>query len=174
MGEFPAQPDEFAPTIASARREDDLAPELGTPARRGGRAWWRNLKGPIAVLLADLEAASPLVRRRAVEAMVRLGDRRAVPALTLAVRDPSWEVRRACVRALGRLGGDGAARALRIAVRDGHTAVRLTAAEALAGLPDAAAVPLVEELAKHMAAYGTPFEQARVNAALATLRGAPA
>lgn len=174
MGEPPAHPEELAPTLAAARPDDDLAPELGTPAGRGGRAWWRSLKGPIAVLLVDLEATSPLVRRRAIEALVRLGDRRAVPALTLTVRDPAWEVRRACVRALGRLGGDGAARALRIAVRDGHPAVRLAAAEALAGLRDAGALPLLEELARHMEAYGTPFEQARVNAALETLRGAPA
>jgi hypothetical protein len=160
---------DLAPAIAEAP-DDGLAPALGTPPGRGGRAWWRSLKGPIAVLIADLEATSPLVRRRAAEALVRLGDRRAVPALALAARDPAVEVRRACVRALGRLGGDGAAVALRRSMRDAHPAVRLAAAEGLAGLGDAAALPLLEELARHLAAYGSAHERERAAAAIARLR----
>ena len=170
MSEPSEQPDALAPALPGGGPEGDLAPALGTPARRAGRAWWRSMKGPIAVLLADLEAASPLVRRRAVEALVRLGDRRAVPALALTLRDPAWEVRRACARTLGRLGGDGATLALRGAMRDGHPLVRLTAAEALAALQDRGALPLLEELAAHLARYGTPFEQARAEASLLALR----
>lgn len=163
------EPDDLAPALAG-REEADLAPALGTPAGSLGRAWWRNLKGPIAVLLADLEAASPLVRRRAVEALVRLGDRRAVPALGLLGRDPAWEVRRAAARALGRLGGDGAVTALRAAMGDGHPMVRLAAAEALAGLRDGAALPLLEAFAAHLAQFGTKYEQGRLEAAIAALR----
>lgn len=164
--------EDLSPSLAGSGPDEDFSPTLGTPApaRRGGRAWWRNLKGPIAVLLADLEAPSPLVRRRAAEALVRLRDRRAVPALAQAVRDKSWEVRRACALALGRLGGDGAAAALRIAARDGHAQVRLTAAEALAALGDVGAVPLLEEVVRHMGAFGTKHEQERAESALAALR----
>ena len=172
----PAGGEGLAPALARPSAHDALAPELGTPAgggRGGGRAWWRSLKGPIAVLLRDLEAQNPLVRRRAAEALVRLGDRRAVSALAHALRDPAPDVRMACARALGRMGDAAARGALRPLMRDARPAVRVAAAEALAALHDVEALPLVEALVAHFEAFGTPHEAARVAAIAARLRGEP-
>ncbi|MDB5101562.1 MAG: lyase domain protein repeat-containing protein, partial [Cyanobacteria bacterium RYN_339] len=132
--------------------------------------WWRNLKGPIAVLLADLSVQSPRVRRRAAEALARLGDRRAVPALAQGLRDADWEVRLACIQALDRLGGDGVAEPLARATREGNARVRLAAADALAQHGDARGVAALEALAGYLEATGLETDRARVLAALTALK----
>jgi HEAT repeat protein len=145
-----------------------LAPELGTRPQRdaGRRPWWRSLKGPIAVLLTDLGDPTPMVRRRAAEALARLGDRRAVSALALGVRDPAWEVRRACVKALDRLGGDGVLKTLHRAGRDGHAVVRLTAAEAIGRHGDATSLPVLRAMLEYAEKYGTAGDRVAIAAAL--------
>lgn len=158
--------DDLAPSLSGDG--PDLAPSLGAPPP-AGRAWWHSLKGPISVLLADLERGTPTVRRRAAEALVRMGDRRAVAALAERCRDEHPEVRLACVKALSRLGGDGALPALHRACRDGHAPVRLAAAEGLARLGDASSVAVLEALLAHARDYGLPPDVALIERALADL-----
>lgn len=147
-----------------------LAPEMGSRPQAGSkRAWWHSLKGPIAVLLGDLSHATPMVRRRAAEALARLGDRRATSALAACARDPHWEVRRACVTALDRLGGDNVLKALHRAARDGHVLVRLAAAEAIAHHGDASSLPVLEAMREYAERYGNASDQVAIGAALARL-----
>lgn len=144
-----------------------LAPELGSRLQAGSnRPWWRSLKGPIAVLLTDLADPTPMVRRRAAEALARLGDRRAVSALAICARDPAWEVRKACVKALDRLGGDGILKALHRAGRDGHAVVRLAAAEAIARHGDASSLPVLKAMLDYADRYGTPGDRLAIAEAL--------
>lgn len=162
-------PDDLAPSLG-ALGEPSLAPELGSRKSQAHRPWWRNLKGPIGVLLADLASPNALVRRRAAEALVRLGDRRALSALAAGAGDPAWEVRLACLRALDRFGGDEAVLAFHRACRDGHAAVRLEAARALARHGTAASVGVLEQLLSYVTAYGLPRDRAVVESALAELK----
>jgi HEAT repeat protein len=157
--------DDLSPTLGDGS-DRGLAPAMGGDARVDKRAWWRSLKGPIAVLLADLEADNPLVRRRAVEALARLGDRRAVPALARQLRDRDWKVRLACVQALGRLRGDGVISPLARATRDGHPRVRLGAAEILAVQGDPRGIAALDALLAYLDACGQSAEHAKVKALL--------
>ena len=143
-----------------------LSPELGTRPVVEKRPWWRNLKGPIATLLADLNDPKPMVRRRAAEALARLGDKRAASALAACARDSSWEVRRACINALDRLGGDAVLKPLHRAGRDGHPVVRLAAAEAIARHGNASSLPVLEAMLEHAERYGTSGDRAAIAAAL--------
>ncbi|MFN3431638.1 MAG: HEAT repeat domain-containing protein [Candidatus Sericytochromatia bacterium] len=145
-----------------------LSPELGSrPLAGPNRPWWRSLKGPIAVLLTDLADPTPMVRRRAAEALARLGDRRAASALAICARDPAWEVRKACVKALDRLGGDGALKALHRAGRDGHAVVRLAAAEAIGRHGDASSLPVLKAMLDYAERYGTAADRVAIAEALA-------
>jgi ParB family chromosome partitioning protein len=162
--------DDFSPSLPG--KDESLAPVLGTAPTRGQgkRPWWLNLKGPIAVLLADLTAQSPRVRRRAAEALARRGDRRAVAALAQGLRDADWEVRLACIQALARLGGDGVAEPLARATREGNARVRIAAAEALAQHGDTRGLAALEALAGYLEAAGLEADRAKVLVALATLK----
>lgn len=145
-----------------------LAPELGSRPQRetGRRPWWRSLKGPIAVLLTDLNDPTPMVRRRAAEALARLGDRRAISALVIGARDKRWEVRQACVKALDRLGGDGVLAALHRASKDGHAVVRLAAAEAIGRHGNGTSVPVLRGMLDYAEKYGTPGDRLVIAEAL--------
>lgn len=160
--------DDLSPALPG--HDESLSPVLGTARTTERRPWWRNLKGPIAVLLTDFGDPSPRVRRRAAEALARLGDRRAVPALALGLKDPDWQVRLACIQALARLGGDGVAEPLARATREGNARVRLAAAEGLAQHGDARGLAALEALAAYLEAAGLESDRARVLAALATLK----
>jgi HEAT repeat protein len=148
-----------------------FSPELGTRPVAEKRPWWRSLKGPIAVLLSDLSDPKPMVRRRAAEALARLGDRRAVSALAACARDPHWEVRRACVKALDRLGGDAVLKPLHRAARDGHPLVRLAAAEAIARHGDASSVEVLSAMGEYAERYGSPGDKTALAAAIRQLEG---
>jgi HEAT repeat protein len=146
-----------------------MAPELGSRSRAEPRPWWRNLRGPIAILLKDLQDPKPMVRRRAAEALARMGDRRAVAALCFCAKDSAWEVRRACVGALDRLGGDAVLKALHRAGRDGHPVVRLAAAEAIGRHGDAGSVAVLAAMREYTERYGTARDLAVVDEAIARL-----
>lgn len=161
------EPSGDAPALGGGD-DGGLAPALGSKAPRGKRAWWNNLKGPIAVLLADFADPHPRVRRRAVEALGRLGDRRATSALTQGLRDPAWEVRLACLHALVKLGAGTAP--LARATRDGHPPVRRAAAEALAAHGDARDVPALEAMVAYLAATAQDADRQHAEAALAALQ----
>lgn len=161
-------PDDLAPSLGAS--EGSLAPALGSRPPAGVRPWWRSLKGPIGTLIADLEHASAIERRRAAQALVRLGDRRAVPALAVAARDPAFEVRKAAIAALAALGGDGVREPLHRACQDGHPAVRLEAAAGLVAHGDRSSVVVLEALAEHARRFGLPADLVRVEAAIAGLR----
>jgi HEAT repeat protein len=164
--------DELSPAMAGRDELADcsLSPTLGTAAITRRRPWWNNLKGPIAVLLPDLTDASPRLRRRAAEALARLGDRRAAPALALGLRDRTWEVRLACLEALLHLRADGLGEVLARGTLDGHPRVRLAAADALLVLGDARGIAPLEALEKYLSASGQETDRRRVLATLDALR----
>lgn len=163
------EPDDLSPALGGAGADGGLAPELGSTGSKP-RPWWRSLKGPIAVLLAGLESKTPTERRRAAEALARLGDRRAIPALSERVReDARWEVRKACVEALLALGGE-VQPGLHRALRDGHPAVRIAAAEGLAVHGSRASLQPMDDLLAYLQRFASASDVARVAAAIATLR----
>ncbi len=71
------------------------------------------------------------VRQAVAEALGRIGDAAAVPALTKALDDQLPAVRGAAVEALGQIGDAAAVPALTKALDDQQPAVRETAAKAL-------------------------------------------
>ena len=164
--------DDFSPALSGPEGLPDysLAPVLGSPAARGRRPWWNNLKGPIAVLLADLGATTPRVRRRAAEALARLGDRRAAPALAQGMRDRAWEVRLACLEALLQLSTDGLAAVLARATRDGNPRIRMAAAAALPNFGDAHGLQALEALEAYLDACGQEADCLSVSLRLSELR----
>lgn len=86
-------------------------------------------------------------RASAVEALGRLGDRRAVKFLTELLQDRAPRVRIAAAEALGRIGDTSAAAALVDATKDDEGRMRITAAEALPALDaDLAIQPLIDLL----------------------------
>ena len=95
-------------------------------------------------LLKDEDAE---VRRRAAEALGKIGDRRAVELLIEALRDGNPMVRIAAAEALGKIGDKRAVEPLIEALKDENAGVREAAAWALGEIGDKRAVePLIEAL----------------------------
>lgn len=113
-----------APAVADPRGRD-IPFDTSTPLRLGG-------------LLADRR---PVVRDRAIDALVRRGEA-AVPTLADARRLASdLEVRAAAVFALHRIGSTAARAAVRAALVDRELDVRVAAARAVGLARDASALP---------------------------------
>jgi HEAT repeat protein len=103
-------------------------------------------KPAVKPLIADLSADDPLVRRQAVDALGRIGDRRAVVPLIETLRDGDSLVRGHAVEALGRLKDPRAVAPLIVILRSKEQPphVRMSAAEALGTIGDPSAVePLI-------------------------------
>jgi putative membrane-bound dehydrogenase-like protein len=118
-----------APRAIDARGQEIPFDTL-TPARLGG-------------LLAD---PRPVVRDRAIESLVRLGEA-AVPTLASTRRLGSdVETRAAAVFALHRIGSATSREAVRTALADRHAVVRVAAARSVGLARDAAALPTLLKL----------------------------
>ena len=88
------------PLLAMLRDSDVVCAAGG---RRGAGVGWVTY-GPWSRCWRRCATATWYVRRAAVEALVRLGDVRAVEPLLAMLRDSDGDVRLAAVEALGRLG----------------------------------------------------------------------
>ena len=86
--------------------------------------------------LCDLldQATDAAILKQAATGLGRLGDQRAVPALTRLLQDTSraYVARCAAAEALGQIGGAEAERALQAALGDPLSSIRVTAHQALA------------------------------------------
>ena len=92
-------------------------------------------------LMARLEDVNESVRWSAAEALGRLGDGQAVPALMARLEDEDESDRRSAAEALGWLGDGQAVPALMARLEDEDESDRRSAAEALGWLGDGQAVP---------------------------------
>lgn len=133
-------------TEEALRRLDHRDPKLRVEAVAALAAGGDD--GAVEPLIRSLEQdGTAQVRAAAADALGRLGDRRAVPALLAAVRDAAPVTRQMAVRALGRLADPRAAEPLTdlLAAAAGKT-LRQEAAWALGNVPGADAAGLVEAL----------------------------
>ena len=85
----------------------------------------------VELLIQQLDQEDTEVRRAAISALGRIGDRRAVPALTGLLDDGELHVRIAAASALARLGDGRAFEPLLSLLGDAHVAVRQAAIGAL-------------------------------------------
>jgi HEAT repeat protein len=86
--------------------------------------------------MEDLRSEFPSVRRQAVVALGRRGDRSAVPALIAMLQDPDSSVRREAARVLGQWKDEQAVPRLIQSLGDGDANVRTYAAYALGEIKD--------------------------------------
>jgi len=90
------------------------------------------LGGPaVKPLIAALKDKDRDVRKKAAEALGKLGDGRAVESLIAALKDKNGHIRAAAAEALGRIGGNSAVKPLIAALKDKYSYVRAGAAKAL-------------------------------------------
>ena len=109
-----------------------LAAESGHAKAMWGRLW--------PELRRALQGETWAVRRAAAEALEKIGDPQAIPALIEALKDEDRDVRRTAAWALGQI-GPPAVPALIQALRDEKWEVRQAAAEALEKIGDPQATP---------------------------------
>jgi len=97
-------------------------------------------------LVRDLARPHPLDRRSAADALGRLGDPDAAPALRPLLEDPDWDVVAAAAQALGLLDDRGSVPAMEAALRRAtFPESRRDLAAALAALGSAAGTPVLLE-----------------------------
>jgi HEAT repeat protein len=85
-------------------------------------------------------------RRYSIDALGKIGDKRAVTPLIDALLDPHWVVRSKAAEALGRIGDERATTALAAASKDDDWRVRYEAVRALGNVGPDAITPLREAL----------------------------
>lgn len=90
-----------------------------------------------------LDDPEHLVRWVAIDALARLADPEAVPALLLRLQDPSWTVRIAAIRALNEIGDVAAVYELTHMVNDPNPNVQEAAVETIGHLGSHRDVPLL-------------------------------
>ncbi len=123
----------------------DPLPAIRTSAvQESGKQKIREAFDKIIYLLENDE--SPLVRDNAAFALGELGDKRAVPFLIKALKDPDEWVRKSATKALGILKSKEAFDAIAECLNDSSPSVRRTAARSLAQLGDRRAIKLIEPL----------------------------
>ncbi len=119
------------------------APAVADP--RGRRLDWRDATP--AALVARLADPRPAVWRRTIEALVRLGPARSLPALTGAIAgDPSVDVRQRALWTAMRLPLTDAATAVRPALRDRDPRVQRVAVHGVGLWRDPGAVSVLNDL----------------------------
>jgi hypothetical protein len=85
----------------------------------------------VGALISNLKAPKAITRAAAAEALGKIGDRRAVEPLILALTDKDWGVRLNAAVALGEIGDARALGPLSVALKDSDHDVRTWAAQAL-------------------------------------------
>jgi len=98
--------------------------------------------------IANLKDADPNVRRVAINALGKIGDASAVPALVKALGDEDYNIRWNAASALGEIGDVCAIPNLIKALNDKHASVRHGVATALGEFRDASAVPALVKVLK--------------------------
>jgi hypothetical protein len=92
-------------------------------------------------LLKALEDSDEYVRRKAAEALAKIGSETAIPGLLKALEDSDKYVRRKAVEALGNIGSETAIPGLLKALEDSDRYVRAKAVEALGNIGSETAIP---------------------------------
>ena len=153
----------------SASRRWQAAYELSRALRHGAGSADANLVTDIAETLAWAADEDPQVRRYLVTALGYLRDRRAVPALLLALGDSDPDTRLWAAQALGTLGDPAAVDGLAGRLVDEDPAVRKQVVWSLGEIREPRAVAPLRGV------LDDPVEDVRWNAALALARfGDPA
>ena len=99
-------------------------------------------EGVAADVAAQLPGGTAVIARiRAVDALGRISNGRALDALTAVTKDPDARLRAAAAQALGHLEAAGGVPTLTPLLRDADDRVREAAAAALASIGDAQALP---------------------------------
>ncbi|NDJ33748.1 MAG: HEAT repeat domain-containing protein [Chloroflexi bacterium] len=128
------------PSLGGTSRIPLILDELGSTSwkarRRAVEALVRLGAAALPGLIETLEHPDSDVRARAATALGVIGEQGAVKPLLAGLHDPSDIVREACVRALGRIGGAEAAEGLVGALRDDRGSVSLEARWALRDMSD--------------------------------------
>jgi HEAT repeat protein len=136
LARFPTATNEVSSVLPLLHRKDTRVTALYTL----GHWRVRELYGPATAGLTD---TNELVRLRSAQALGRLGDRRAIPKLIVALNDELWDVRYAASDALVAMGKPAVA-PLRVAYARATPRARAHIIEALAKLGD----PRSETLAR--------------------------
>ncbi len=116
----------------------------------------------ISQLLVKLKDTDSEIRFEAAEALGKLGDRIAVPALIEALKDKSGGVRFSAAEALGKLGDRTAVPALIETLKDEKEDVCHLAAWALGKIGDSAAVPALMYFVERRSYSFKPWETAAI------------
>ncbi len=148
----------------SSHRKFQAAYELSKSIKRGEAKRYPNLVEQIIDVYRSSKGDDPRVRQYLTLVLGKLGDRRAVPVLVDALRDPVVETRIYALIALAELQDRSAVPAVIAAANDDDKDVRKTAIYALGDLNDPRGLPLLQ------AALDDPIADIRYNAALGLAR----
>jgi HEAT repeat protein/cyclophilin family peptidyl-prolyl cis-trans isomerase len=142
-------------------RDADIAPAAAPVAESVPAPNGPGTFAPAAVPALDRLARDPdpVIRRRAVIAIGRVGMLEGVPALVSALQDPEAEIRAAAAFALGLLGPDAreGTRAMRAGLEDSSLVVRARIIEGLGLIGDAATAADIASTAAGCGAHLAPL-----------------
>lgn len=148
----------------SSHRKFQAAYELSKSIKRGEAKRYPNLVSQVIDVYQSSKNDDPRIRQYLTLVLGKLGDRRAVPALVDALRDPVVETRIYALIALAELHDPSSVSAVIDATNDEDKDVRKTAVYALGELGDRRAVPVLEQALNNQTA------DIRFNAALSLSR----
>ncbi len=148
----------------SSHRKFQAAYELSKSIKRGEAKRYPNLVEQVVDVYRSSKSDDPRVRQYLTLVLGKLGDKRAVPALADALRDPVVETRIYALIALAELQDRSAVPAVIAATKDDDKDVRKTAIYALGDLNDPRGVPVLQQ------ALNDPVADIRYNAALGLAR----
>lgn len=148
----------------SSHRKFQAAYELSKSIKRGEARRYPNLVDQVADVYRSSKNDDPRIRQYLTLVLGKLGDRRAVPALVDALKDPVVETRIYALIALAELHDPGSVPAVIEATNDEDKDVRKTAVYALGELGDRRAIPVLEQALNNQTA------DIRFNAALSLSR----
>ncbi|HEX7418750.1 MAG TPA: HEAT repeat domain-containing protein [Thermoanaerobaculia bacterium] len=148
----------------SSHRKFQAAYELSKSIKRGEAKRYPNLVSQVLDVYQSSKNDDPRIRQYLTLVLGKLGDRRAVPALIDALKDPVVETRIYALIALAELHDPDSVPAVIDATNDEDKDVRKTAVYALGALGDKRALPVLEQALNNQTA------DIRFNAALSLSR----